>query len=143
MLTMLIFAGKYASMVYLLLAITASTLILVSFKVFEKLGIDSFTAITMNYLIGTVFGLNYEILRLMEKSIDICSSIEIGDRYLVPIYWMCYSALRCNVWLELLGKKVAMEMVLDVRTQALNQFIEFINENNEDKCLDNEEKNGC
>jgi drug/metabolite transporter (DMT)-like permease len=45
-------------MVYLLLAITASTLILVSFKVFEKLGIDSFTAITMNYLIGAVFGFN-------------------------------------------------------------------------------------
>ncbi len=77
---MLIFAGKYASMIYLLLAITASTLILVSFKVFEKLGIDSFTAITMNYLIGTVFGLN-----------SIHWDIEFTRIYAQP--WFPYSAL--------------------------------------------------
>jgi glucose uptake protein GlcU len=46
-------------MIYLLFAITASTLILVSFKVFERLGIDSFTAITVNYIVGAIFGFNY------------------------------------------------------------------------------------
>jgi drug/metabolite transporter (DMT)-like permease len=46
-------------MIYLLFAITASTLILVIFKVFERLGIDSFTAITVNYIIGALFGFNY------------------------------------------------------------------------------------
>lgn len=34
----------------------------------------------------------------------------------------------------------ALEMFSDVRTQALNQFLEFTNINNEDKCLDNEER---
>lgn len=45
-------------MIYLLLAVTASTLILISFKIFERLGIDSFTAITVNYIIGAAFGYN-------------------------------------------------------------------------------------
>lgn len=45
-------------MIYLLLAVTASSLILISFKVFEKLGIDSITAITINYFAGAVFGYN-------------------------------------------------------------------------------------
>ncbi len=56
---MLIFAAKSKLLIYLFLAITASTLILVSFKIFEKLGIDSFTAITINYLIGALFGFSY------------------------------------------------------------------------------------
>jgi len=56
---MTIFAGKSRLMIYLLFAIAASTLILVSFKVFERLGIDSFTAITVNYIIGALFGFNY------------------------------------------------------------------------------------
>lgn len=46
-------------MLYLLFAVTASSLILISFKIFEKLGIDSFTAITVNYIIGAAFGYNY------------------------------------------------------------------------------------
>ncbi len=46
-------------MIYLILAITASTLILISFKIFEKLGIDSYMAITVNYIIGAIFGYNY------------------------------------------------------------------------------------
>lgn len=45
-------------MIYLLLAVTASSLILISFKVFEKLGIDNLTAITINYLAGACFGYN-------------------------------------------------------------------------------------
>jgi len=45
-------------MIYLLLAVTASSLILICFKVFEKLGIDSLTAITINYLAGACFGYN-------------------------------------------------------------------------------------
>jgi len=44
---------------FLLFAVTASSLILISFKVFEKLGIDSFTAITVNYIVGAAFGYNY------------------------------------------------------------------------------------
>lgn len=46
-------------MIYLFFAIAASTLILVSFKIFERLGIDSFTAITINYIVGALFGFNY------------------------------------------------------------------------------------
>ncbi|MFH1119768.1 MAG: EamA family transporter [Bacteroidota bacterium] len=45
-------------MIYLFLAVTASSLILISFKVFKKLGVDSYTAITMNYLTGAFFGYN-------------------------------------------------------------------------------------
>lgn len=44
---------------FLLFAVTASSLILISFKIFEKLGIDSFTAITVNYIVGAAFGYNY------------------------------------------------------------------------------------
>ncbi len=43
-------------MIYLLFAIAASTLILVSFRIFSKLGIDDFSAITVNYIIGALFG---------------------------------------------------------------------------------------
>ena len=46
-------------MIYLLLAIAASTSILITFKIFEKYGIDNFTAITVNYIIGAMFGYNY------------------------------------------------------------------------------------
>ncbi|MCB9015261.1 MAG: EamA family transporter [Lentimicrobiaceae bacterium] len=46
-------------MIYLLLAIAASTSILITFKIFEKYGIDNFTAITVNYIIGAIFGYNY------------------------------------------------------------------------------------
>jgi drug/metabolite transporter (DMT)-like permease len=45
-------------MIYLLLAVTASSLILISFKVFDRLGVDSLTAITINYLAGAFFGFN-------------------------------------------------------------------------------------
>ncbi|NTW25350.1 MAG: hypothetical protein HGA37_11650 [Lentimicrobium sp.] len=44
---------------FLLFAVTASSLILISFKIFEKFGIDSFTAITVNYIVGAAFGYNY------------------------------------------------------------------------------------
>jgi drug/metabolite transporter (DMT)-like permease len=50
---------KKTFMNFLLFAVTASSLILISFKIFEKLGIDSFTAITINYIVGAAFGYNY------------------------------------------------------------------------------------
>lgn len=43
---------------FLFFAVSASSLILISFKIFEKLGIDSFTAITVNYIVGAAFGYN-------------------------------------------------------------------------------------
>lgn len=43
-------------MIYLLFAVTASTLILICFRFFEKWGIDSYSAITVNYIIGAIFG---------------------------------------------------------------------------------------
>ena len=46
-------------MIYLLLAISASTLILVSLKLFARFGIDDFTAITVNYMVGSLFGFNF------------------------------------------------------------------------------------
>lgn len=46
-------------MIYLLLAISASTLILVSLKLFARFGIDDFTAITVNYIVGAIFGFNF------------------------------------------------------------------------------------
>lgn len=46
-------------MQFLLLAITASTLILVSFKIFSRFDIDDFTAITINYIVGALFGFNF------------------------------------------------------------------------------------
>ena len=46
-------------MLYLLLAISASTLILVSLKLFARFGIDDFTAITVNYIVGAAFGFNF------------------------------------------------------------------------------------
>lgn len=46
-------------MQYLILAITASTLILVSFKIFSRFDIDDFTAITINYIVGSLFGFNF------------------------------------------------------------------------------------
>ncbi len=46
-------------MQFLLLAITASTLILVSFKIFSRFDIDDFTAITINYIVGSLFGFNF------------------------------------------------------------------------------------
>jgi len=46
-------------MLYLLLAITVSTLILVCFKLFNRFGIDDFTAITVNYIVGSLFGFNF------------------------------------------------------------------------------------
>ena len=46
-------------MLYLLLAISASTLILVSLKLFARFGIDDFTAITVNYIVGSLFGFNF------------------------------------------------------------------------------------
>lgn len=46
-------------MLYLLLAITASTLILICFKLFEKFGVDDFSAITVNYIVGSLFGFNF------------------------------------------------------------------------------------
>ncbi len=46
-------------MIYLLLAISASTLILVSLKLFARFGIDDFTAITVNYIVGASFGFNF------------------------------------------------------------------------------------
>lgn len=46
-------------MLFLLLAISASTLILVSLKLFARFGIDDFTAITVNYIVGSVFGFNF------------------------------------------------------------------------------------
>lgn len=46
-------------MIYLLLAISASTLILVSLKLFARFSIDDFTAITVNYIVGAVFGFNF------------------------------------------------------------------------------------
>ncbi len=46
-------------MIYLLLAIAASTLVLVCFKIFERFGVDSLTAITLNYAVGALFGFGY------------------------------------------------------------------------------------
>ncbi|MBW6492114.1 MAG: EamA family transporter [Lentimicrobium sp.] len=46
-------------MLYLILAITASTLILICFKLFGKFGIDDFSAITINYIVGSLFGFNF------------------------------------------------------------------------------------
>jgi len=46
-------------MLYLLLAITVSTLILVCFKLFNRFNIDDFTAITVNYIVGSLFGFNF------------------------------------------------------------------------------------
>lgn len=46
-------------MQYLLLAITASTLILISFNFFSRFNIDDFTAITINYIVGSLFGFNF------------------------------------------------------------------------------------
>ena len=46
-------------MLFLLLAISVSTLILVSFKLFARFDIDDFTAITINYIVGSLFGFNF------------------------------------------------------------------------------------
>ncbi|GAP44581.1 EamA-like transporter family [Lentimicrobium saccharophilum] len=46
-------------MIYLFFAVAASTLILVCFKLFERYKIDSFSAITINYIVGALFGFGY------------------------------------------------------------------------------------
>lgn len=50
------FARQNCRMIYLLSAILTSTLIILGFKVFEKLRIDTVTAITTNYLIASGLG---------------------------------------------------------------------------------------
>jgi drug/metabolite transporter (DMT)-like permease len=46
-------------MIYLFFAVAASTLILVCFKLFERYKIDSFSSITINYIVGALFGFGY------------------------------------------------------------------------------------
>lgn len=45
-------------MLFLLVAMLASTSILICFKIFSKIGIDDTTAITTNYLVGALLGFN-------------------------------------------------------------------------------------
>ncbi len=103
-------------MLYIILAITASTSIIVLLKIFNKININTFAAITVNYVVATAFGFaheagNFNTADLLARPWFVWAMIS-GGLFIVGFNLFAISTK--NVGVALTGMASRMSMVVSV-----------------------------
>lgn len=99
-------------MLYLLLAIITSTLIIVTFKLFDRFKINKASAISVNYLVATIFGFSlesgtYSFSELPSKE-WFPISIIVGITFITAFYFFALSAKSAGVSITAIASRMSI-----------------------------------
>lgn len=101
-------------MFYIILAILTSTAIIVTFRIFERFGISIVQAITVNYLVASVFGFlsetgNYSLSAIPDQPWFL-SALVVGALLIISFNFFAFSAQYSGISITAISSRMSVVM---------------------------------